>query len=238
MEVKPNLVFTVYDAKGNILRKINSPLRKGYSSVNWDLAYLTGRGPKVPPGEYKVALDKHMNGTFTRLVEPQPFSVKAIPNALGTPNYAENFNFLKETTDLNAQLTSARGKIQDMNTRLKNMKSILANTPVEANVLVVKIDAVQKNVDAVAKAIVGGFGAKNTVSSRLRFAMYTTASAHVDITGAQKEQYELAKSEYSGQEAALNDLYSAKIPALEKEFEEAGGVLFNNPPQRRFFFDE
>ncbi len=237
-EVKPNLVFTVYDANGDIMRKINSPLRKGYNSINWDLGYLTGRGPKVPPGDYKVALDKNLGGEFTRLVEPQSFTVKANPNALGTPNYAANFSFLKEASDLNAQVTSARGKIQDMNTRLSNMKKILENTPVEANVLVTKIDATQKEIDALAKIIVGGFGAKNTVASRLRFAMYTTSSAQVDVTGAQKEQYDIAKKAYAGQESNLNNLFTAKLPALEKEFEEAGGVLFNNPPTRRFFFEE
>lgn len=237
-EVKPNLVFTIYDANGDIMRKISTPLRKGYSSISWDLGYLTRRGPKVPPGEYKVALDKNQGGEFTRLVEAQSFTVKANPNALGTPNYAANFSFLKEVSDLNAQVTSARGKIQDMNTRLSNMKKILANTPVEASVLVSKIDATQKEIDALSKIIVGGFGAKNTVASRLRFAMYTTSSAQVDVTGAQKEQYDIARKAYAGQESNLNNLFTAKLPALEKEFEEAGGVLFNNPPTRRFFFEE
>lgn len=237
-EVKPTLVFTVYDATGNIMRKLSTPLRKGYNSISWDLGYLTNRGPKVPPGEYKVGIDKNISGEFTRLVEPQSFIVKSLPNALGTPNYAANFNFLKEVNDLNAQVTAARGKIQDMNTRIKNMKSILANTSVEANVLVNKMDALQKEIDAVAKVIIGGFGAKNTVASRLRFALYTTSSAEVDITGAQKEQYEIANNAYAGQGTTLNNIYKNKLPALEKEFEDAGGVLFNNAPTRRRFFEE
>jgi len=233
-EVKPTLVFTIYDANNKIMRKISKPLSKGYQSVNWDLGYLTSRGPKVPPGNYTVAIDKNMNGEFTRLVEPKSFTVKSIPNALGTPNYEANFNFLKGVNDLNVKVTSARGKIEVMNTRLKSMKTILGKTAVEASVLVPKIDELQKEVDAVAKSIIGGFGAKNTVASRLRFALYTTYSAQVDITGAQKEQFSIAQKEFNSNEPALNSLFDTKLPSLEKEFEDAGGVLYNNAPSRRW----
>jgi len=232
-EVKPTLIFTVYDGENNIMRKISKPLAKGYQSVDWDLSYLTSRGPKVPPGTYKVAIDKNMNGVFTRLVEPQSFTVKSIPNALGTPNYNANFDFLKGVSDLNAKVNSARGKISAINTQLKSMKSIIGSTAIEASTLITKIDALQKEVDASAKIIIGGFGAKNTVASRLRFALYTTYSAQVDITGAQKEQFAIAEKEFNTEVPTLNGLFDTELPALEEEFEEAGGILFNNPPSRR-----
>ncbi|MCU4175655.1 VPS10 domain-containing protein [Carboxylicivirga sp. N1Y90] len=232
-EAKPELIFTIYDANGNIMRKLTTGLKKGYASITWDFAYLTRRGPKVPPGEYKVAIDKNIAGTFTRLVEPKPFNVISIPNALGMANYDANFAFLKDVSDLNAQVTSARGKIKDMNTRLKSMETILANTAVEASVLTNRIDALQEEINAVSKVIIGGFGAKNTVASRIRFALYTTSYAQVDVTGAQKEQYEIALKSYTEKEQELNTLFKTKLPALEKEFEEAGGILYNNPTSRR-----
>ena len=236
-EAKPSLVFTIYDADGNIMRKFTQPLSKGYKSTSWDLGYLTNRGPKVPPGTYKVAIDKNIDGVFTRLVEPQAFTVKSLPNALGTPNYVSNFNFLQDVNELNVKVIAARGKIESMNERLSSMEKILLNTPVEANVLVPKINSLQSEIDSVAKAIIGGFGAKNTVQSRLRFALYTTWSAQVDITGAQKEQFNLAKTAYDAKEPDLTDLFNNKVPALEREFEAVGGVLFNDPPQRRRFDD-
>ncbi len=237
-EVKPNLIFTIYNVDGAIMRKISAPLKKGYGSTTWDLSYLTNRGTKVPPGTYKVAIDKNMNGVFTRLVDPQEFTVKSLPNALGTPNYEANFNFLKGVYDLNAQVTSVRGKIDAMNTGLKSMKTILENTPVEGNILVNKINGLQDEVDAVAKVIIGGFGAKNSVASRLRYALYTTYSAQVDITGAQKEQFDIATKDFDSQISKLTNLYEVEIPKLEKEFEAAGGVLFNNPPTRRRYYEE
>jgi len=237
-EVKPNLVFTIYDSSNTIMRKMVAPLRKGYGTATWDMSYLVNRGVKVPPGTYKVALDKNENGKFTRLVEPKEFKIISLPNALGTPNYDANFNFLKGVSDLNTEVTVASNKISDMNERISNMKSILLKTPVEASTLVTKLDAAKKEVDAVAKIITGGFGAKNSVSSRNRYALFTTYSAQVDITGAQKEQFKLANDAFKAVTGKLNNLFTNKIPSLEKEFVDAGGVLFNNSPQRRRFFEE
>ncbi len=237
-EPKPSLIFTVYDMDDKVLRKITSPLRKGYQTVSWDLSYLNGRGPKVPPGDYKIALDKMFNSDIERLVEPVPFKVFSISNALGSPDYAANYEFMQDVVDLNALVSSARGKLNDMRTRLKNMKTILANMPVEASFMLPKIDSVTQQIDDVTKVILGGFGAKNTVSSRLGFAYFANRSAQVNVTGSQREQYALAKEAYDGQEATLNELYNNALPALEKEFMDAGGHLFNLPPRSRFFEDE
>ena len=77
------------------MRKLTAGLKTGYNSLSWDLSYLNGRGPKVPPGTYTVAIDKNENGTITRLVQPTEFKIKSLENALGTPNYAANFEFIK-----------------------------------------------------------------------------------------------------------------------------------------------
>jgi hypothetical protein len=227
------LVFTVYDMDGKIIRKITDSLKSGYRSITWDLGYLTKDGPKVSPGDFKVALDKNIDGEFTRLVEPQSFKVISNPHALGSPNYTSNFSFQKDMNALNRKVTSARGKIEDMNTRLKNMKSGLVNTAVEAHFLLPKIAELQKEIDAISKIIIGGFGAKNTVASRIRFAMNATSSAQENITGAQREQYDIAKNNFESQETRLEGLLKVKLPAVEKEFVEAGGLLFISPSSGR-----
>jgi hypothetical protein len=236
-EVKPALIFTVYDANGKIMRKLNAPVSKGYKSIAWDLRYLTSRGPRVAPGEYKVAIDKNDEGKVTRLVEPQSFTVKALPNALGTPDYKANFAFYQEATDLNGEITSARGKINEMEERLESIEKILETMPVEAASLEPKIKGLKDEIKEVTKVILGGSGAQNSASSRLRFALYAGSSAEVNITGAMKEQYSLAKELYDSKASELETLYKTKVPALEEEFEDMGGKLYNTPPRRGWFFE-
>ncbi len=232
-EVKPQLVFTVYDNANNIMRKLTTPLRAGYNTISWNLSYLSARGTKVPPGTYKVAIDKNENGVYTRLVEPKSFVVKSLPNALGTPNYEANFAFAKKVADLAAQVTAARSKISQINSKLSSMKGSLTSLPVQTSALETKIQNLKKQVDAVSKVIIGGFGAKNSVQSRLGFAGYATRSAQVDVTGAQKEQFNLAEEGYQSQVNTLENLVNEKLPALEKEFIQAGGVLYIQSSRRR-----
>lgn len=238
MEVKPELVFTIYDKDGNIMRKITKPYRKGYGFVNWDLAYASARGPKVVPGEYTVAIDKNHDGTYTRLVEPQAFTVTALPNALGTPNYEANFSFAKELMDLNGKINAAGNMIKDMNTRLDNMEKMIDNSDIDVSLFDNKIRRMKDEIKAVQKVIRGGYGAKNSASSRARFAQYAASYAHVDVTGAMKEQYNLSKELFESKEAELMALFNDKLPALEKEFVEAGGTLFNTPPTRRWWWND
>ena len=237
-EEKPELVLTIYDDNGQIMRKLTKSLKKGYDSETWDLRYLTSRGPRVAPGTYKVAIDKKYEGKLTRLVEPVEFKVKALPNALGTPDYATNFEFNKKVADLNGNISSARGKIRHMNERLESMSKILEGMAVESDALESDMIAAKKQIDEVAKAIIGGFGAKNSAISRLRFAQYAASSAEVDITGAMREQYELARQLYESKAAELNTLYETTIPGLENQFEELGGKLYNQPPARGWWFEE
>jgi photosystem II stability/assembly factor-like uncharacterized protein len=237
-EEQPSLVFTIYDDQGQIMRKLSTSYGKGYKQLTWDMAYLSSRGPKVPPGEYQVTIDKKRGSMFTRLVEASRFTIKSLPNALGTPNYAANFEFMKGVMDLNAQLTACNAKIEQVNTRLKNLTIMLDNLPVEAHLLVDQIRQLQRESDTIAKALVGGFGAKNTAISRLRFTSYAAYSAQVDITGTQKEQYNLAKSAYNEQAERLDQLFDEQLPALEKDFQEAGGILFNVPSGRSREYEE
>ncbi len=230
-EKMPSLVFTIYDSNDQIMRKISSSVSKGYSELNWDLRYLTRRGTKVPPGDYKLALDKISDSKTTRIVDPVTFKVFTIDNALGSPDYAANFQFMKEVADLNAQVSSARGKIKDMNERLNNMKGNLSSMPVESDFMLPKLDSIQQQINDVAKVIIGGFGAKNTVSSRLGFANFASSSAQVEITGSQREQMALAKEAFEGQEDKLNTLFNISVPALELEYQDAGGVLYSEPPR-------
>ncbi|HKJ07262.1 MAG TPA: hypothetical protein VJ970_07340, partial [Flavobacteriaceae bacterium] len=234
-EVKPELIFTITNSKNEVMRKLKAPVKKGYHSIDWNLSYLSPRGTKVPPGTYKVELAKFHNNKLTTLVEPVSFVVKSLPNGLGTPNYAENFEYLKNIRDLEGNVTTSRGLIKNINERLKSMKENVISVPENAENLTKRLTDLQKEVDDVSKIILGGFGAKNSVASRIRFVNYVTSSAQVDITGAQKEQYALAKKAFNSQEAKLTTLYNSKLPAIEKDFIEAGGILYSNMNRRRYF---
>lgn len=224
-EVLPQLVFTVYDMEGNIMKKLTRPLRSGYGSLSWDFSYLDNRGIKVVPGTYQVAIDKEYLGELTRLAEPKSFEVKTLPTALGTPDYDERFAFAVQADKLSGQIAAARTKITEMNKRLEGISRAISGLPVQPDFLKKDMQNLQEEIDAVSKVLMGGQGAHISASGSIGFAGYATARADVNVTGAQKEQFELARKAYDSQIGQLNKLYEEKIPELTEKFKAAGGSI-------------
>ncbi len=76
IEIKPKVWLFVYDANGNIIKKIEAPNQKGYNRVTWDLTTESSerlnaekidpkqKGGLVSVGKYKAKLHKQINGKF------------------------------------------------------------------------------------------------------------------------------------------------------------------------------
>jgi len=97
-EDAPAIVFTVSDASGNVVRRIDGPVTVGMHRVTWDLRSpatilpqpsrpggeeednpfrQAPTGPMVAPGKYTVAMAQRVNGTSTPLGGAQSFNVIA-----------------------------------------------------------------------------------------------------------------------------------------------------------------
>ena len=75
----PAIIFTVRDAGGEIVRRIEGPVTKGINRVAWDLRYpetsawkreetyswQSYSGPLVAPGDYTVTMSKRINAEET-----------------------------------------------------------------------------------------------------------------------------------------------------------------------------
>jgi len=223
-EVAPRLVFTIYDTEGNIIKKISNPLRKGYGSINWDFSYLTGR-IDVIPGQYMVAIDRDDNGAFTRLAEAKSFKVISLPNALGTPDFGERFEFAVKVNKLGEEVSLAMSKIDEINEKLDGMRNGLSSLPVEGSFLIKDINSLKEELDGINNIMAGRSGRKLTVRGSLGFAGYASSGAHVNVTGAQKEQFNIAKEMFESQVGKIDDLYDNKLPDLIKKYKDAGGVI-------------
>ena len=128
------MLFTIRDEGGNIMRKIETPLRKGVGSISWDMSYLDRRGPAVPPGLYSVKMEKYVNGKFETLVEKKDFRVNTLNNnALGTPDYRAKFEFVKKAIDLSEVISETTRYASDLKTKIGTIKTELASTPAETH---------------------------------------------------------------------------------------------------------
>jgi photosystem II stability/assembly factor-like uncharacterized protein len=223
------LLFTISDEGGNIMRKIETPLRKGVGSVSWDMSYLDRRGPSVPPGLYSVKMEKYVNGKFETLVEKKDFRVNTLNNnALGTPDYRAKFEFVRKAAELSEVISETTRYASDLKSKIGTIKAELATTPAETHDLLLMAKQTEKSIDEFIAVVSGSRSSARvdaeapTISSRARFAVSAGSSSEYDIMGSQIEQYEIALEKFGAEYARLKKIVEEEFPALKQELRKVG----------------
>ena len=137
-EVSPKIIFEVKDSKGDVVRRVDGPVSKGFHRVAWDLRYpnpyalpldrekVTGSGYLAMPGKYTVTMYSVIDGKTQKLSQPQQFDVTPLrKGALPSKDYTETFNFLrgvektfKKVTAIQISVTNTIKKVKSMNVAL------------------------------------------------------------------------------------------------------------------------
>jgi len=224
-EERVMLVFTFTDSNGEIMRKIEEPLRKGIGTVAWDMNYMDSRGPAVPPGKYYVSMEKYVKGEYIDLNEKKEFIITALDNnALGEADYKAKFEFLKNASDLNNTINKIQSYTSDLKNAMENLRSELMRTPANTNDLILSTKNVEKKLDDIIFAISGRRTedvridvAEPSIMNRIRFAVSATSGSENDITGAQKEQYEIALTKFEKEYSKLEQLYTTELVKLKND---------------------
>lgn len=228
-EEKATLLFTITDNEGNIMRKIESPLRKGYNSLNWDMRYLQSRGPAVPPGTYYIKMEKYVAGKHETLIESTSFKINTLNNnALGTPDYKAKFTFLKEANDLYSAISASAAYANVIKSKMGNIRKELMRLPATTNDLVKMTTEIENSIDDILLKMVGMRTAARvnadspTISARARFAVSANTRAEHDITGAMKEQYNIARIKFKVEYDKLREIKEEILPAFLNDLKGAG----------------
>lgn len=223
------LLFTIKDENGNIMRKVETPLRKGVSSISWDMRYMERRGPAVPPGLYSVKMEKYVNGEFETLVEKKEFRVNTLDNnALGTPDYKAKFDFIKKAIDLSNIISETSRYATDLKQNIGTIKTDLMATPAETHQLLLRAKEVETSIDEFIEVVSGSRSQARvdadapTIAARARFATSANASAEHNVTGAQIEQYNIALEKFSVEYAKLKKIVDTDFPGFRQELKKAG----------------
>jgi len=229
-EERAMLVFTFTGEDGEIMRKIESPLRKGIGTITWDMSYMDRRGPSVPPGKYFVSIEKYINGEYIDLGVSKDFNIKALDNnAFGEPDYKAKFEFLKNVSDLYTAVAEINSYTSNLKDEMGNLRENLLRTPAHTNELTLSTKNVEKLIDDIILAISGRRdgnvridATEPSIMNRMRFAMSATSGSDNNITGAQKEQYDISKSKIEIEYNKLKELYETELMELKNDLKTVG----------------
>ncbi|MBT8261569.1 MAG: glycosyl hydrolase [Bacteroidia bacterium] len=247
-EAKPQLVFTIRDAKGQVVKKEFQKPTRGVQRFHWNLRYtLQGpisfyepsfynpwmpkdEGTLVEPGMYTIDMQMEQDGEFTPLVPPQSFSVKALDNTvMPAENRAEKVAFQRQIMQLESGVGEMQNKMGELNEKLKFMKAALKRSEQPLGGLLKQVISIEDQLRDINKSLYGDSVKRSldmdqppSPASRLGTISYEQKYTTSTITKTHRDSYSIAKSELDGIKQRLETLIEGDVKQLETLMKQAG----------------
>lgn len=248
-EIDPHLIFTIYDADSNEIRRINTGTKKGINRINWDLRYATqgpvsvkdkeydpkrdaGSSLLAMPGKYYVSLSQYVRGEVEELVPPVPFEAKVLKNTtLPADDREELVAFQQKAQEMYKAVRGAQEFTEDMDERLQYIKQAIQTTPGIPRELMQTAEDAQQKIDEVLWEFNGqepkasreeNWPAEPSLNERLNDMVWSHWGSTAGITMTEKQQYDILKEEFPPVLEQIKKIYNEDIMQLEKALDEAG----------------
>ncbi len=249
---EPQILLTVTDQHGNVVRRLEGPAKKGFHRVAWDLRYpavnavtLNNASSKwepegfmAAPGTYTVSLSKVVDGKVTALSGPVDFEVvKMREGALPGAPPEEVAAFWREIDTVRRATSAAGVKIRQAQRRIAAIEKALSRSTATPGTFDERIHHLKQQLYALEEQMYGnpskreiGEKTRPTVGDRLGAASTATSNSTYGPTPMARRSLELAKKQFAGMRTELNDITENQIPALEKELMAAGAPWIEGQP--------
>ncbi len=246
-EEPPSVTFTVTDESGNVVRRINGPVSKGFNRVTWDLRYspLTparlkdpepdvfsagDESPLAMPGTYRVTMSKTVEGVSTDLGAPVTFTASILSNTtLPATDRNALLRFQRSVASLQRAVLGASRSVDELKNRVSFIRRALRDVQGPASALRADVD----KIDAGLRDLTRSLNGDRTLTSRSEGAppsVVDLVNGIVDdqwqSTGAptqtQKDAYAAAGDRFVPLLAKLHTLAEVDLKSIEDRMEGLG----------------
>ncbi len=244
----PEIVLTVHDAGGEVVRTLTGPVKPGFHRVAWDLRYPTaraiGRGDEevppwersgdsgfmAPPGAYTVTLAKRVDGRVETLAGPLGFEVERVATGSleGTPP-VETAAYMRGLAEVQRSVTAAVKAVGLGFERIDQLERALARSTVPAGTLDGELEALRQRLLVLDERLSGnrsvdafGHPQTPTIARRLRVAATSDGQSDYGPTASHRRSLEIASAELAALLPELRALLETDLPALEARAGAAG----------------
>jgi len=242
-EDKPEIVLTVADETGQVVRRVTGPAGKGIHRIAWDLRYpaiepteieskerdewdWNPQGPLVVPGTFTVSLAKKLDGVLTPIDKPETFMVESLVLAgMAEKDRSALLAFQKKAGELQRAMMGAGAAAEEASNSLKFMKKALMETPKADPKVAERIKALEKRLQEAMRTLYGD----RTMQRRsepsapsLMDRVSAQLSTTFPITETVKRGYEIAADAFGNYLEDLRNLIEVDLKKLGDEMEAAG----------------
>ncbi|GHF20505.1 hypothetical protein GCM10017044_14220 [Kordiimonas sediminis] len=242
-----SLYIEITDASGNPVKRLPAANKAGLHRTAWDLRYPAPdlvrlqkpsftppwvgdpTGPLAAPGTYSAQLVMVSNGDVSKMGPAQQIVVKPVDTlATGTDSSAVSAFQQKVGADLRAA-TKASKAIADAKTELVKMRKALLETPTADAGLALRMDALDKGLNALTVRLNGNVAysslnqsEKPSILTRLGTIAFGHWTTRQEPTKTMTDSYAIAAADFSALKAELKTL-TEEQQAVKAALDAAGG---------------
>ena len=247
-EREAEVLLTVRDAEGNVVRRITGPAEAGFHRVSWDLRYPSPdpvnlepwdwhnpfadppRGPVAVPGGYTVSLALRTGGETRALADDQSFEVVPLGAATLPPaDRAALTEFQRRTGRLSRAIQGALAVAGETEQRIELLRRAIDDTPGSKDKHQASLRSIELRLADLVIELQGdstkGERAEPTppsISGRVSGIIYGHWTSTSAPTKTQQDAYRFAAEAFGGVLDRLRTLVETDLAALEAELEAAG----------------
>jgi len=242
-EDKPEIVLTVKDESGQVVRRINGPVSQGIHRIAWSLRYppvepierkatereewdWTPEGPLVVPGTFTVSLAKKVEGVLMPMGEPQTFTVESLGLAtLGEKDRSALLDFQKKAGELQRAMMGAGAAAQEASESIGYMKKALMETPQADPKLLERAKELERRLQDATRVLWGDrtvMRRSEAASPGLMQKVSAQLTTTCPITETAKRDYDIAASGFEKLLEEMRVLIDQDVKKLGDDLEAAG----------------
>ena len=238
------VLLTIQDPQGNIIRKISAKAKKGSNRIAWDLKHFNpfsipengtiknggyNSGALAIPQAYTATLYLEDNGVITQLDEPVVFDVKPIrKGVLQGVSHQEYDGYRNSLNALIKKLDVLEDVLERSEQKLVALKTALNNSNIAPGPIDKEIQTLQEEATAIRKSVEGspskdeiGERTPPGIQTHLRVA-YRGMMSTYGPTPLHQKSMTLAEKMSLEIEARITSLQNDKIKPLEQKLKAQG----------------
>ena len=247
-EIAPQLMFTISDANGNVVRKLYKKPSEGIQRLKWDMRYASkeainlnkstfynpyagkSSGVMVVPGTYTVAMSKIDAEGMEMIAGPVSFQVKALDNTvMPAENREDKVAFQKEVAELSRRIEGAGKAIGEVSNKLRHIKEAIKVVESEGSDLIAHYNTMNKQIKDLRRELYGDniktrldIDQIPTPATRVGWIEYEQGASTAAPTATHRMSLDIAKEEFQPILDKVKKLATVDIEKLEQKLEDMG----------------
>jgi photosystem II stability/assembly factor-like uncharacterized protein len=248
-EQSQQLIFTIKNKDGLIVKKELIKPSKGVQRFHWNLRYMLqnpisfrsssfynpwesiDEGTLVAPGAYTVQMDLlNSNGNITPLVGPKSFNVVALNNTvMPAKDRDAKVAFQKQVSLLEAKLGTCQNMMSEINEKIKYMKSAIVRAELPYDTFTQSINTLEKQVKDIGIELYGDnlkseldVDQPPSPANRIGTISYEQKYTTSSPTKTHIDTYNIAKEELDAIKLKIEKIYNTDIKQLEDKLLKSG----------------